>query len=79
MTDQTQAVTVAHRLAGLGCHRGAFLVLVNAAAQRQAAEVRDRQEWTPSGPIPLRRRAAENLNAANDHSNAPEKPSGTVA
>lgn len=67
MTDQTQAVTVAHRLAGLGCHRGAFQILLNAAAQRQAAEVRDLSEWTPQGRIPLRRKAEKHPAAANDH------------
>lgn len=68
MTDQTQAVRVAHQLAGLGCHRGAFQILVNAAAQREAADRRDLTEWTPSGSVPLRpRKSAEHLNPANDH------------
>ena len=68
MTDQTQAVRIAHRLAGLGCHRGAFQVLVNAAAQREAADRRNAREWTPSGFIPLRARQPQpHLHASNDH------------
>lgn len=52
--DQSEALRVARRLAGLGASRGAFQVLLNADAQRQAAKVRDLTQWTPSGPVRLR-------------------------
>lgn len=37
------------------------------AAQTQAAESLNLTQWTPQGPIPLRRKAAEQPDAANDH------------
>jgi len=74
--DQSEAAGVARRLAGLGASRGAFQVLVNAAAQRQAAEPRDAVQWTPSGMIPLKPRP--HLHASNDHGPA-SKPSATIA
>jgi len=37
------------------------------AAQTQAAEGLNLTQWTPQGPIPLRRKAAEQPDAANDH------------
>ena len=36
------------------------------AAQKQAAEACDLQQWTPGGPIPLRRKSTEHPAAAND-------------
>lgn len=50
------------------------------AAQKQAAEVCDLTQWTPGGPVPLRRKATEHPHAANDHSlPSSEQPGGTVA
>jgi hypothetical protein len=65
--DQSEAVRVSRRLAGLGASRGAFQLLMNAAAQRQAAEVRDLRQWTPQGLLPLRRKAEKHPAPANDH------------
>lgn len=62
--DQSQVASVAAQLHALGARRGAFLLLINAAAQSQAAQVRDLTQWTPSGALPL---AEKHLHAANDH------------
>lgn len=74
--DQSEAVRVARRLAGLGASRGAFQVLMAAAAQRQAAKPRDAVQWTPSGMIPLKPRP--HLHASNDHDRA-SQPAATIA
>jgi hypothetical protein len=65
--DQSEAVRVSRRLAGLGASRGAFQLLMNAAAQRQAAEVHDLRQWTPSGFIPLGRKAGKQSHPSNDN------------
>lgn len=67
MADQSQVIAVSAGRLRHGACRGAAQVLFNAALQRQAAEERDRTEWTPSGPIPLRRKAEPHLNAAERH------------
>lgn len=79
-TDQLQVIRLAGRLIDGRAFRGAATVLFNAALQRQAAEVRDLTQWSPQGRIPLRRKAAPNLTAANDeHPATSEQPGGTVA
>lgn len=76
--DQSEAVRVSRRLAGLGARRGAFQVLMAASAQRQPAEVHDLRQWTPDGPLPLRRKAEKHLHAANDQGSA-SSPTPTIA
>ena len=49
------------------------------SAQTKAAQDCDLRQWTPSGPIPLRRKAAEQPDAANDHLPASEQPGGNLA
>lgn len=64
---------VASRLQALGCRRGAFLLLLNAAAQREAAQVRD----LPQAPRSRRRVVAQpQPHAPND--NHPATPSETA-
>ena len=68
MTDQAQVIPTARRLMGLRAFKGAATVLFTAALQREAAEVRDARQWSPTGMIPLRsRQPAEHLHASNDH------------
>lgn len=68
MSDQTQVIPAARRLMASGAFQGAATIIFNAALQREAAEVRDAREWTPSGLIPLRARKPQpHLHASNDH------------
>lgn len=48
------------------------------AAQTKAAEACDLTQWTPSGPIPLRRRPEPHLTAANDEHPTPSEPASPV-
>jgi len=73
--DHAQVAAVAQRLYALGARRGAFLILCNAAVQREAADLRDLSKWTPGGPLPLGRKPAEKLNAANDQDLPSASPS----
>lgn len=70
--DQSEALRVSHRLAGLGAHRGAFQVLMGAAAQRQSADVRD----APKGDVIKPRKQ---FHAANDDHDRASKPAATIA
>lgn len=79
MADQSQVIAVAAGLLSLGCRRGATQILFNAALQRQAAEQGDFSEWTPSGPVPLRRKPAEQPDPANDHVAPSQKPASPLA
>ena len=79
MADQSQVTAVARWLLRSGARRGATQVLFNAALQRQAAEERDRTEWTPSGRIPLRRKPAEQPDPANDHVAPSQNPASPLA
>jgi len=80
MTDQTQVIPAARRLLGLGAFHGAAQVLFHAAVQRESAEARDLQQWSPAGKIPLRRKAQKHPAAANDkHADPSQQPGGTVA
>lgn len=65
---QSEVIPVARRLLGFGAFQGAATILFHAAIQRQAAEVDNGLEWTPSGFLPLRpRQPRPHLNASNDH------------
>ncbi len=62
---QPDVIPAAGRLLRLHAFRGAAEILFNAALQGQAAKVPDLTEWTPDGPLPLRRRPEKQLNATN--------------
>jgi len=69
--DQAQAGAVAARLARLGARYGARLVTFNAAAQRQAAQMRDPTQGPAIGRVV---KAQEHLDPANDHADPSETP-----
>ena len=67
MADQSKVAAVANRLHALGGRRGAFLLLLNAAAQSQAADVRD---LSKAPRVRAGIEAAPDLHPANDQSPA---------
>jgi len=78
--DEARARALLSELASVAAAQLPLLDLV-IAAQEKAAGRASLTQWTTAGPIPLKRRAAEYLNPANDHPHpvTPSLPGDTLA